>query len=104
MTSFGLGFTQFFDFISMPDTSSRKQSEALSFGGIELEDWEREGVVVNTINPGEAGRVKAFATYWSAFTQENLTLLPGARVVVTGRQGLVLMVKPKQQATKATRF
>jgi membrane protein implicated in regulation of membrane protease activity len=69
-------------------------SSLLSSSGFELESWEREGIVVDTISPSGRGRVRAFATFWFARTKEpDMTLFPGDRVIVTARQGLLLFVE-----------
>ena len=54
------------------------------------------GIVDETIAPDQPGRVKFKATYWPAklFRGYDLTLEPGQKVLVIGRQGITLLVRP----------
>jgi membrane-bound ClpP family serine protease len=93
MLKFSLNLTHFFDFFSQFEESSNWQSDNLPFNGLKSKDWEREGVVVDAIAPDKPGQIQAFGSYWTARTEANIILLPGDRVTVTERQGLVLIVE-----------
>lgn len=55
------------------------------------------GVVVQEITQSSQGRVKHDAIYWPAELMEpteSISLPPGSRVLVVGRKGLTLLVRP----------
>jgi hypothetical protein len=55
---------------------------------------QAEAVVQQTIKPGEEGSVKFLGSWWSAQSNEQITINVGTQVEVVGRKGISLIVKP----------
>jgi membrane-bound ClpP family serine protease len=53
-----------------------------------------EAIVVKAIEPFRPGRIRFQGSWWSARCKGNMTLLPGERVNVVGRQNITLLVEP----------
>jgi membrane-bound ClpP family serine protease len=53
-----------------------------------------EAVVVKAIEPFRPGRIRFQGSWWSARCKRDITLLPGERVSVVGRQNITLLVEP----------
>lgn len=59
--------------------------------------WPEQGVVEEAITPCCRGRVKYAATTWPAelaSSPGDIILSPQSMVLIVGRRGLVLLVKP----------
>jgi len=56
----------------------------------------RQGKVLSAVGSacGEAGTVRVAGEIWKARCRQATTVLPGERVLVTAREGLVLKVEP----------
>lgn len=54
----------------------------------------KPALVVESITPGQPGRVQCQGTWWSATCPLPLTLAVGQRVYVRRRDGLTLIVEP----------
>lgn len=59
-------------------------------------NFEHEAVVRNIVQPGRLWRVAFEGTYWNARCNHEVMLKPGDVVYVTGRQGITLLIEPKQ--------
>ena len=71
--------------------------KVISGGSSEADDADETSVgrkvtVVEAIAPGQTGKVELNGVNWTAEAEEPLA--PGARAVVTARNGLTLVVKP----------
>lgn len=64
--------------------------------GYRQEHFANEEVahVDTPIHPGMTGRVRYHGTYWFGVCPENQVLPVGTEVIVTGRSGNTLLVKP----------
>ncbi|WAL61681.1 NfeD family protein [Thermocoleostomius sinensis] len=75
--------------------SSKGSSAFQTVGVPSLPGFSRsEAIVVKAIEPFRAGRVRFQGSWWSARCQGNVTLPPGERVSVIGRQNITLLVEP----------
>lgn len=55
---------------------------------------EQEGKVSEVIEPGRVWRVSHQASFWFARSHKQINLVPGDRVRVTNREGIVLFIEP----------
>ena len=62
-----------------------KQSDALEFIG-------QVAVALDELGPDKTGFVRFHGEYWKA--QSNTTVVPGQKVKITRREGLLLFVEP----------
>lgn len=54
----------------------------------------QEATVVKAIVPFRTGQIRFQGSWWSARCQRDITLQPGERVSVVGRQNITLLVEP----------
>lgn len=59
-----------------------------------VREFEQVAEVFKTISPYQRGRVRYHGTDWYAVSQQGLCILPKTKVLVLGREGNTLLVKP----------
>jgi membrane protein implicated in regulation of membrane protease activity len=63
---------------------------------INFDDFDKEAVVEEIIEPGKCGQVRYRGSWWNARCIEAVTLYPGETVYVIRRHALTLVVRPAE--------
>ena len=61
---------------------------------MQFDDFEKEGVVDEEIQPRKPGRVYFRNTWWPARCLQDVTLVPGESCYVVDIHNITLLVKP----------
>ena len=92
----GFNLKHFLSWFSSPQPTNNRTCEP----HLTISECDQVAVVDEQICLDQRGRVRYRGSYWYAISEQDICILPGTRVLVIGREGLTLIVKPLTSGQK----